>query len=209
MCARHTEKAGLPTVFCFQRTVICRWHCVFQRTISFSAITIEKAWCSVFSALFLPESKSPHSSRLHTRLINSGIVCFSLKLLWKLALVERTKGVVRETTVIVHVSHYFLRTVICRWHCVFQRTISFSAITIEKAWCSVFSALFLPESKSPHSSRLHTRLINSGIVCFSLKLLWKLALVERTKGVVRETTVIVHVSHYFLLGNWVVQGNLG
>ena len=27
--------------------------------------------------------------------------------------------------------------------------------------------------------------------------------------VVRKTTVLDHVSHYFLLGNWVVQGNFG
>ena len=71
------------------------------------------------------------------------------------------------------------------------------------------SALSLLSQKSPHSSRLQTRLTSSGIVCFLRKLLWKLALLERTKRVVRETTVILYVSHYFLLGNWVVQGKLG
>ena len=51
--------------------------------------------------------------------------------------------------------------------------------------------------------------MSSGIVCFLRKLPWKLALVERAKRVVRETTVILYVSHYFLWGNWVVQVKLG
>ena len=85
------RKPDYPQCFVFREQLFAVGTVFFRGQFPFQQVTREKAWYSVLFALSSPESRSPHSLRLHTRLSHSGIVCLLRKLLWKLALVERTK----------------------------------------------------------------------------------------------------------------------
>ena len=103
---------------------------------------------------------------------------------------------------------------IARWHFVLSFAENSFLFSTSRRKSVIFLyialALFLPNSKAHLTAYVSSdELRKAGIVCLLSKLLWKLALVWRTEGIVREINGNYLRSHYFLLGNWVVRGKLG